>query len=155
MFAKQATGRHAALLDAWKQLLGEDVVGCGPALADTLKDVGEFRRRRVAALLRPHTPEQVQAIVVAAVASTCDDPLPLYPFSTGRNWGLGSRQPTTDDCALLDLGRLQRVRDLNLERGFAVIEPGVSQRQLSRLLEGTPWMLNVTGACAEDRKSVV
>jgi 4-cresol dehydrogenase (hydroxylating) len=136
----------SGLLNRWKQLL-DDAAVFGPALDATLADVGEFRRRRVLALLRPHTPEQVRAVVAAA--AECGGAVPLYPFSTGRNWGLGSRQPTADGCALLDLGRLRRVRQLDLERGYAIVEPGVTQRQLSRLLEGTSRMLNVTGSCAD------
>ena len=37
---------------------------------------------------------------------------PLYPVSTGMNWGLGSRHPVRDDCVLVDLRRLDRIREL-------------------------------------------
>ncbi|GAA1939318.1 FAD-binding oxidoreductase [Amycolatopsis minnesotensis] len=74
---------------------------------------------------------------------------PLYPLSTGRNWGMGSRSPVVDGCAVLDLSRMNTVRTLDLDDGYAVIEPGVTQRQLAALLEGTPWMLNVTAGCAD------
>jgi 4-cresol dehydrogenase (hydroxylating) len=147
MLETEAKGQ-VALLRQWAELLGDAAV-IGPALETTLPlpDIGEFYRRRVVALLRPRTQAQVHAIVAAATES--GGAVPLYPVSTGRNWGLGSRQPAADDCALLDLGGLDRVRELNLERGFAVIEPGVTQGTLSRLLEGAPFMLNVTGACAD------
>jgi len=43
-------------------------------------------RRRLPLALRPTTDEQVAHIVVVANAER----IPLYPFSTGLNWGLGS-----------------------------------------------------------------
>ncbi len=134
---------NEAVLGRWREALGDGAV-LGAALDDALADLGEFRRREVLALLRPRDTAEVRAAVAAAAFGG----VPLYPFSTGRNWGLGSRQPAADGCALLDLGRLDRVRTLDLDRGRAVVEPGVTQGELSRLLECTPFMLNVTGACA-------
>jgi 4-cresol dehydrogenase (hydroxylating) len=145
MNSTAAFGAQAALLSRWRQLLGEGFFE--PGLDETLPDVGEFRRRRVRAMLRPRTQDQVCAVVT--LAAEFAGIIPLYPVSTGRNWGLGSRQPVTHDCAVLDLGRLDRVREVKRERGYAIVEPGVTQQELSRLLEGSPWMVNVTGSCAD------
>jgi 4-cresol dehydrogenase (hydroxylating) flavoprotein subunit len=144
MLAMPIEERRVALLRRWTQLLGDAVVGTAPE--EVSRDVGEFRRRRVAALLRPRAQAQVRAVLAAA--TEFGGAVPIYPISTGRNWGLGSRQPAADDCALLDLGGLNSVRRLSLEHGYAVIEPGVTQGELSRLLEGTPFMLNVTSSSA-------
>jgi 4-cresol dehydrogenase (hydroxylating) len=65
------------------------------------------------------------------------------------NWGLGSRHPVRDDCVLVDLRRLDRIRDLDLAHGYAFIEAGVSQHALAQQLAGTPWMLNVTTSCKD------
>src|SRR5690606_40652341 len=48
-----------------------------------------------------------------------------------------------------DLSAMNRIRSLDLENGFAVIEPGVTQRQLADELRDTDWMLNVTSSCAD------
>lgn len=72
----------------------------------------------------------------------------LHVISTGRNWGLGSREPVQDDVVVLDLGDLNRVRGLDLEAGWAVIEPGVTQGGLSQLLAGSTRLVNVTVSAA-------
>jgi 4-cresol dehydrogenase (hydroxylating) len=146
MPGKEVTAARAALLGRWRQLLGDGAF-LGPPLDEALPDVGEFPPRRLAALLRPRDQDQVRAVLGAA--AELGGAVPLYPVSTGRNWGLGSRQPPAHDCALLDLSRLDQVRELDLERGYAIVEPGVTQGELSRRLDSTPFMVNVTGACAD------
>ncbi|MFJ4834152.1 FAD-binding oxidoreductase [Streptomyces sp. NPDC088747] len=108
-------------------------------------DLGEHRPRKVRATRFPDTVEEVRRQVLVARA----EGTPLYPLSTGRNWGMGSRSPVVGDCTVLDLSRMDAIRTLDLDEGYAVVEPGVTQRQLSELLEGTPWMLNVTAGCAD------
>ncbi|MEU6352347.1 FAD-binding oxidoreductase [Streptomyces sp. NPDC047072] len=109
-------------------------------------NAGLFRSRRVAAVLRPAAPEQVRDVV--ELFSRDPGSGSLHVISTGRNWGLGSREPAQDDVVVLDLGGLDRVRELDLEAGWAVVEPGVTQGQLSRLLAHTPRMVNVTVSAA-------
>jgi 4-cresol dehydrogenase (hydroxylating) len=87
--------------------------------------------------------------VLAALALAREHHTPLYPFSQGKNWGLGSRKPVAGGCLLLDLSALNRIKNLNLKEGYAVIEPGVTQRQLARRLTDSPFMLNVTGSFAD------
>ena len=74
--------------------------------------------------------------------------LPVYPISTGFNWGLGSRVAPADGCVLLDLSRLNRILYLDVDLGVAVVEPGVTQGQLAKALEGTPFFLNCTASSA-------
>ena len=111
----------------------------------TQPDLGEHHSRTVRTTQFPATTEEVQQCVLTARSRQT----PLYPLSTGRNWGMGSRSPVVDGCAVLDLSRMTIIRTLDLDNGYAVIEPGVTQRQISTLLEGTPWMLNVTAGCAD------
>jgi 4-cresol dehydrogenase (hydroxylating) flavoprotein subunit len=108
-------------------------------------DLSESEDRRIPAMLRPTTLREVQDIVGQARVSGT----PLYPVSTGMNWGLGSRHPVRDDCVLVDLSRLDRIREVDLAHGYAVIEAGVSQHALAQRLDGTPWMLNVTTSCKD------
>ncbi|WP_084772702.1 FAD-binding oxidoreductase [Nonomuraea candida] len=109
------------------------------------RDVGGHRTRAVAGVETPRSLDEVRALVRQATA----DGHRLYPVSTGRNWGMGSAVPVTDDNVVVDLGGMNRVRSLDLDAGYAVIEPGVTQRQLAALLRDTPWMLNVTASCAD------
>src|SRR5690606_41522648 len=48
-----------------------------------------------------------------------------------------------------DLSAMNRIRSLDLENGFAVIEPGVTQRQLADELRDTGRMLNVASSAAD------
>jgi 4-cresol dehydrogenase (hydroxylating) len=52
---------------------------------------------------------------------------------------------------LLELSRLQAIRDLNTRHGYAVLEPGVTQGQLYRHLQsnGVDMVFNVTGSAVE------
>ena len=100
--------------------------------------------RAVVAVLKPATTAEVQSLVRTANRFQ----LPLYPISRGRNWGMGSRLPVRDGCAVLDLSRLNRIHDISDEFLYAVIEPGVTQGQLSDELvkRRIPAILNVTGS---------
>ncbi len=102
--------------------------------------------RAVPVVLVPRTEDEVRRIV--AVAN--EHRVALYPFSTGRNWGLGSKLPVTDGCAVVDLSRLTRIVEVNEEFGYAVIEPGVTQGQLAaHLREHHPSLtMNFTGSFA-------
>jgi 4-cresol dehydrogenase (hydroxylating) len=53
-----------------------------------------------------------------------------------------------DDNVIVDLGRMNRILDINNELAYVVLEPGVTQRQLHEHLkvEGIPLALNPTGA---------
>lgn len=75
----------------------------------------------------------------------------LYPYSTGLNWGYGSRSPIVPGCALVDLSRMNRIinaDDISLDNPIALIEPGVTQIQLASFLRQKAPQLtfNVTGA---------
>lgn len=114
-------------------------------LASAAPDVGAHHPRLVAGVERPQTVDEVRALVRRAAT----DGLHLYPLSTGRNWGMGSGVPARDDSLVVDLSGMNRIRSLDLDNGFAVVEPGVTQAQLAEELRETPWLLNVTGSCAD------
>src|SRR6266545_5673963 len=109
------------------------------------RDVGGHRTRRVTAVLSAASRDEVRRSVLRAVAERT----PLSVISTGRNWGLGSGMPIQDGTAVLDLSPMTAIRLLDTDRGIAVVEPGVTQRQLAAAVAGTPWMLNVTSSCAD------
>jgi 4-cresol dehydrogenase (hydroxylating) len=106
-----------------------------------MRDIGAHRPRQTLATLRPATLAGVQEIARRSQ--------PVWPVSTGRNWGLGSRIPPADGYSVVDLSRMTAIRALDTARGIAVIEPGVTQAQLARAVNGTGWMVNLTGSCAQ------
>lgn len=119
-----------------------------PSAART--NVSRFRPRSVPATLQPGSVDEVRRVL--AKFDDVEAP-PLHAFSTGFNWGLGSREPTENGTVQLDLSRLRRIRDIDLRRGWAVVEPGVRQGELAARTAGTARMLNVTASSA--RTSVV
>jgi 4-cresol dehydrogenase (hydroxylating) flavoprotein subunit len=74
--------------------------------------------------------------------------LALYPVSTGKNWGYGDACAVGPGQVLLDLSRMNRIVKVDPELAYAVIEPGVTQRQLSDFLreQETGLWCDCTGA---------
>lgn len=130
-------------INEWRALLGSDsVLDRESAEAAYGLDTGGSRRRLVGAL-RPARREMVPDILRIA----CRHRVPIYPISTGRNWGYGSALPVTDDCMLLDLGSLCGI-EFDAELGVVTLEPGVTQGMLARFLDasGHSFLVPVTGA---------
>ena len=133
----------------------------GPALAEFQRIVGaehtltggDVQRygwctlpteRQISAVVRPSSLDEICQVV--EVCRTHG--IPLYPISTGNNWGYGSALPVRNQNVILDLGRLNRIIEVNRELAYAVVEPGVTQRQLFEHLRDhdIPLWLNPTGA---------
>lgn len=100
--------------------------------------------RRIAAALRPASRDDVPPII--AIATECS--VPVYPLSTGRNWGYGTALPVVDDCAILDLSGLTAIRVIDADLGLFEVEPGVTQGALAEYLRARdlPFMVPTTGA---------
>jgi 4-cresol dehydrogenase (hydroxylating) flavoprotein subunit len=61
--------------------------------------------------------------------------VPVWPVSTGRNFGYGSASPATRGQVVLDLKRLNRIIEVDAELGTALVEPGVTYQQLQDYLQ--------------------
>jgi len=127
----------------------EDIVGGEHVLTESSSlraaETGTFATgRRIPAIIRPGSRREVQDCMRVANRWRT----PVYPISSGKNWGYGSRVPSSDGCVLLDLGRMNRILDFNEELGYVTVEPGVTQGQLFEFLrqrESRLWM-DATGA---------
>ncbi len=131
-------------LRAWSSLLGPDRVMPPAEAQRRFGDDTTGSQRCIAGALRPVDAEQVTNIVRIAA----EHGVPLYPISTGRNWGYGSSQPASDDCVILDLSGLDRIRHFDREAGTVTVEPGVTQGQLAEFLkrEQAAFLVPVSGA---------
>lgn len=76
-----------------------------------------------------------QADVVALVKLANRFDLPLWPVSKGKNWGYGGATPARQGALVMVLERLDRIVTVDSEMAYAVVEPGVTFRQLHRHLE--------------------
>lgn len=133
-----------AALRAWRRDLGEEHVITAPATLERYARSTISRPMRAAAVLMPAN----QAEVVAAVKTAAQHGVLLYPISRGKNWGYGDASPVTADNVILDLRRMNRIREVDPDLAYAVIEPGVTQGQLSEHLRSNDIALwpDCTGA---------
>jgi len=141
---KEVVLQHGAFRDALIRALGKDRVLAEPQQIDSyLQNVSGFQRD-VPLVAFPQNAEEVAGLVKLANQYQ----VPLYPISTGRNWGLGSKLPVKDGCVIVDLSRMDRIHSVDQIFGVAVIEPGVTQGQLSEQLEKeqSPFFVDVTGS---------
>jgi len=140
---EQSLSLSAALAE-WRGLLGEaQVLTAESDLARYARTCSSSSRAPVA-VLKPGSRDDVVMIVrIARRYKT-----PLYPISTGQNWGYGDACPVLDGQVIVDLGRMNRIQKVDRELGYAVIEPGVTQRQLSEYLaeQNIPFWCDCTGA---------
>ena len=75
--------------------------------------------RSIAASLRPTGEAEVVHIV--QIASRYK--VPLYPISTGHNWGYGTSLPVAENCVIVDLSRMNRILQMDPELGLITLEP--------------------------------
>jgi len=101
-------------------------------------------KKLVTTTLHPTSvPDIIEIVKKADIEKT-----PLYPISTGNNWGYGSSLPVQDDCIILNLSKMNKILDFDPETGVITLEPGVTQRQLGEYLSKHqyPYLIPVTGA---------
>lgn len=137
--------QHAqAALQAWRVLLGPSRVLCDIATLERYSRSTAGWSTTPLAVLRPASGEEVQALVRIAAAHD----QPLYPLSTGKNWGYGDACAVADGQVIVDLSGMNRIIEVNAALAYAVIEPGVTQQQLSRYLidHAIPLWMDCTGA---------
>lgn len=116
----------AAGLDVLREIVGK---------AHVVVDAQEVERRarclipsvrRPSAFVYPSDVDQLKKIVKAAL----DHHLALWPCGKGKNWGYGSASPARDGAVVLVLERMNRIVEVNETMAYAVVEPGVTYRQL-------------------------
>jgi 4-cresol dehydrogenase (hydroxylating) len=133
-----------AAISAWQLLLGSENVVLGPAAQAAYGADTTGTERSIPAALR--IPDSAALPDVMRIASA--HRVPVYPISTGRNWGYGTALAARDDCVIVDLSRLRKILHFDPEMGVVTLEPGVTQGMLAEFLDqgGHPFMVPVTGA---------
>lgn len=97
-----------------------------------------------AGVLIATTVEQVQRVLAICNRYA----IPVWPISTGRNFGYGSAAPATAGQMVLDLRRMNRILEVDAEMGTALVEPGVTNQQLQDYLDEhrLPFWLSFPGS---------
>src|ERR1700730_9125965 len=129
---------------AWRARIGQRAVLPGMAAQQKYGMCTTGVERSIPAALLPRSVDDVVAILDIARRNA----IPLYPISTGHNWGYGTANPVSDGCVVLDLSGLNRILDLDAELGLVTVEPGVTQQTIQDFIDrnAIPFLLPVTGA---------
>lgn len=128
---------------SWRQALGADSVLTG-AESDAYGRNCIGVSRNISAVVRPCS----EAEVLAVVKVSRENKIPLYPISTGKNWGYGSATPAANGSTIVDLSGMNRILEVDPVLGVVTLEPGVTQQQLRDYLDQheLPFLVPVTGA---------
>lgn len=132
---------------SWRGLLGDERVLSNPEQLRGYSASTLAAAPQPAAALRVGSKEEV--VDVVRVANECR--VPLYPISRGLNWGYGDACPVGPGQVVLDLSGMDRIVEVDPELAYAVVEPGVTQRQLHEHLErlGHPLWFPCTASSPE------
>ncbi len=123
----------AELLEALVSILRPDgVVSDAEAIERTTRTCLPFHALATV-VVYPSTAQQVQAVVQAALKAN----VPIWPVSTGKNFGYGEKTAVYDAGITMVLERMNRIWQVDEQLGFAVIEPGVTYKQINDHLKQT------------------
>ena len=128
--AAALTERRAQLLRELRDVVGFEQVRDDDITIERYARSTASRSTRALAVVTPGSAEQVAELVKVARRHKT----PLYPISTGKNWGYGDACPVTDGQVIVELSRMNRIITVDPTLAYAVIEPGVTQQQLSDYL---------------------
>jgi 4-cresol dehydrogenase (hydroxylating) len=124
----------ADALEQFRRAVGKEHVFTGDQLAsyiDPYSIAGDSGAHAAAAAVAPDSTEEVQAVLKVANQFG----VPLWPISCGKNHGYGGAAPRMPGTVVLDLNRMNRILEVNVESGYALLEPGVSYFDLYRHIQ--------------------
>lgn len=128
----------AAAIQQWQQLLGDDQVITHSEQTILASTATFLTTSQVLAILRPDKTQIANCLKIASEYN-----IAVYPISSGKNWGYGSRVPSCRQAVLIDLIRLKTISDYQPQQHVVRVEAGVTQRELAEFLQqqgGTDWM---------------
>ena len=112
-------------LEQFRRAVGRDHVYTGEQLSsyvDPYSITTQDADHSASAAVAPASTEEVQAVLKIANHFG----VPLWPISCGKNHGYGGAAPAMPGTVVLDLNRMNRILEVNVESGYALLEPGVS-----------------------------
>lgn len=141
---ERAAPNYERAFDQWEAILGKDHIKFDDTTREDYAKTTLPQGTSPSGVLWPGSSDEVCEVVKIARRYQ----VPLHAISRGKNWGYGDACAKTDGQVIVDLRRMNRIREVNVELGYAVIEPGVSQGQMARYLRenNIPLVLDVTGA---------
>jgi 4-cresol dehydrogenase (hydroxylating) len=124
----------------------ENVVTKGELIAEAEASTYQTKQR-ILGIVKPGSATEIREVL--KLAGTFK--IPLHVYSTGKNWGYGSRISPTNRCLLVDLSRINKIVDYNEDLGHVTIEPGVTQKQLYDFLQdkNSPFGVCITSSAPD------
>ena len=120
-------------LAAFTGVVGKEWVLATDQDRETYRDIYQFASQNThvpGAAVAPASTEEVQALLRLAN----EHKIPLWPMSRGKNFGYGGSAPVMSGTVVLDLGRMNRILDIDVKHGHCLLEPGVGFFQLHEYL---------------------
>ena len=111
--------------------LGDEHICTSPVELDRYSRCTIPWQSRCAGVVFPASADEVAKVVRIATRHN----IPLWTYSTGRNWGYGTTLATESGGIVMILQRMNRILEVNQELAYAVIEPGVTYEQLNAHLK--------------------
>ena len=142
-----------AALRGFRSVVGDAYVFATDEDRDTYLDPyapGQPETYAASGGVAPTTVEEIQALLKIANQYK----VPLWPISRGKNFGYGTAAPAMSGTFVLDLARMNRILEVNVDMGYVVLEPGVGFNDLFKYLQDNKiplWM----SAAAQTWGSVV
>jgi 4-cresol dehydrogenase (hydroxylating) len=144
---RQAEARIETARREWIEVLGADHVVDDPAALRQAETATFATTQRVPLIIRPGSRDEVQTCVRIANRHR----VAVYPVSSGKNWGYGSKVPAGHENVVLDLSRMNQIVAFDEALAYVTVEPGVSQQQLFDFLRarGSKLWMDATGSSPE------
>jgi 4-cresol dehydrogenase (hydroxylating) flavoprotein subunit len=118
-FDRALKGFAAAVGEEWVVTAKRELQDYRDPFAFASADPDQFTS---AAVVKPASVEEVRAILKVAN----EFKTPLWVISRGKNLGYGGAAPRVAGSVTVDLGRMNRIVEVNEEFGYAVVEPGAT-----------------------------
>lgn len=128
-----APGLSPELLEELRKIVGPDGLVTDSTAVERLTRTCVPYRAVPSAVVYPQDTGQVQALVRAAAAAD----VPLWPVSTGKNFGYGEKTAVYQGGITVVLERMNKIIEVDEQLCYAVIEPGVTYKQLRDHLHST------------------
>jgi 4-cresol dehydrogenase (hydroxylating) flavoprotein subunit len=119
-----SAARFQQALGAFAGVVGRDWVLATDEDRDTYLDAyapGLEESHAPSAAVAPADVAQIQGLLKVANQYG----IPLWPISRGKNFGYGGASPRMPGTVMLDLGRLNKIIEVNEQKGYCILEPGV------------------------------
>ncbi len=125
--SKEISAEHSSLIAELEGCLEPGNVVVDKAAVEKATRTCIPYRELPLAVVYPTSVEQVQRVV--RIAGKHD--VPIWPVSTGKNWGYGGKTATYPGGITMILEKMTKICHVDEELGYAVVEPGVTFRQLN------------------------